>query len=145
MHASYSDITSRIKESPKWHDSDGVPRYADFHPEHSPNIYADQVVLLRIRCQDCGRPMKVELNSCSMDLVRGHSKLRERVTGRTIHYGDPPIHNEQDGTFCHAGCTMNSIPERVLEFWQKDGFDWRRVPELEIEIPCEWAEGGDDA
>ena len=135
MHASYSDITSRIKESPTWHDSNGVPRYGEFAPDNSPNIYADQVVLLRIRCQDCGRPMKVELNSCSMDLVRGHSKLRERVTEQTIHYGDPPTHDNNYGEWCAAGATMNCEDISVLQVWLRPDFGtWTRHPELEGEI-----------
>jgi len=33
MKAYFEDIMKRIKEKPKWFDSNGVPRYDDFKPE----------------------------------------------------------------------------------------------------------------
>jgi len=138
VHADYADITSRIVESPTWYDEHGVPRYGAYGPDASPNIYADQVAFLRIRCQDCGRQFVVEMSGGNWDRIRNRPLLDERVRDGSIHYGDPPRHDCRG-----AGDTMNSIPERVLEFWKQTHalVEWERVPELEVEIKYEWAEG----
>ena len=116
MHSNYEDIKSRIKELPKWYDSNGVPRYGEFHPDLCPNIYSNAVVLLRIACQDCHREFDVEMHSDCFSPIKNPKKL---------HYGDPPIHD-------YVGDTMNCDDLEVLQVWQKkDIGDWVRRPELE--------------
>lgn len=134
MHHHYGDILERIAEPPSWWDENGTPRYGEFSPCSSPNIYADQVVLLQIRCQECGDQFRVEMNCGAMDRAYKRPTLEERVRDGSIHYGDPPAHG------C-IGDTMNSIPERVLEFWsQPDPLkDWTRAANLEVDIACKWA------
>ena len=119
MLTDYKDITSRIAEKPKWYDSNGVPRYNDFHPKDVPNIYAREAVLFRIDCQACGQQFKVALQAESMD-----DPLAPSVALGQLMYLDPPH---------HGGCvgeTMMSESRRTLEFWRNDR-DWVRVPELE--------------
>ena len=41
MKPSYEDIKKRIDEEPKWYDHHGVPRYEEFNPELTSNIYAE--------------------------------------------------------------------------------------------------------
>ena len=115
MNANYEDIISRIAESPRWYDANGTPRYDDFHPRYCPNIYSDQVILLRIACQACGEEFDVEM----------HAGFFEELNPRKVHYGDPPRHD------C-MGDTMNCEDLEVLQVWQRVGFDeWKRYPELE--------------
>ena len=137
MHHHYADIRERLGP-PIWWDENAVPRYCDFAPNASANIYAQQILLLLIECQNCGAEFKVCMSSDLMDLPHG---LAYAVESDEIHYGDPP-----NAGCCGAGSTMNSVPRRVLEFWDKydaDGdflWDARRRPELECEIGCDWAD-----
>lgn len=129
MKAKYEDIRKRIKEEPKWYDENGVPRYDPFHPDLSPNIYAEEVVLLEIKCQACGKKFLVEMNWGNVyDYIEKIPTLEEQVRKKNIHYGDPPRHE------CPCGDTMNCIDLRVVQFWKKDKWDWKRMPELEIPI-----------
>lgn len=157
MNHHYSDITDKLGE-PKWWDEHAVPRYRDFAPGEVANIYASQVVLLRIACQNCGREFLVAMSCTAYDaygwiadrdwrhtsgepLTAVHGELplgslSGLVEADEIHYGDPP-----HAGCCPAGPTMNSVPREVVEFWERDPFDWTRRPELERAIRCDWAEG----
>lgn len=115
MKSNYRDIRDRIPEEPEWYDQNGVPRYGKFDPALCPNIYSNQVFLLKIACQDCHREFRVEMHSDWYDVVRHPSKL---------HYGDPPIHE------C-VGDTMNCVDLEVLQVWRRLDHKWERVPELE--------------
>jgi hypothetical protein len=118
MHGNYEDITSRILEAPVWYDQNGAPRFAPFHPNLCPNIYAHRVVLLRIACQECHREFLVEMHN---DIWGGDFHPNK------LHYGDPPFHAE-----CHAGSTMNCEDLEVLEVWEKPSLHaWKRRPDLE--------------
>ena len=59
MKNNYSDITSRIAQEPDWYDENGTPRYGEFHPKQLPDIYANEAVLYKISCQNCGTQFKV--------------------------------------------------------------------------------------
>ena len=119
MKHDYPDITSRISETPLWYDSNGVPRYAPFSPRLCPNIYANDVVLMRIICQDCGRSFDVEMHGDSFHPIGELSEL---------HYGDPPCHG------C-VGDSMNCIDIAIVESWQNERFDWVRHKEQEVLFP----------
>ncbi len=132
MLESYADIRRRIPEPPKWFDRYGVPRYGDFHPNLSPNVYADEVLLYEIACQSCGTRFLVEQNWSRHDLVsivRGtpNPSLADRIRQKAIHYGDPPCWE------CAAGATMNCVDLKTVQFWTRQNSlrDWVRMPELE--------------
>lgn len=146
MLASFMDIKTRIKEAPKWFDSNGVPRYGKFHPDLCPNIYADEMVLLEIACQDCGRRFLVEMNWDKFgSFLRGGkipsfrkrlmewkklSDEKKKEEWSPIHYGDPPIHG------C-VGDTMNVYDLRLVQLWARSKkFPWTmtRRRRLEIEL-----------
>jgi hypothetical protein len=145
MNHHYKDIRDRIAEPPQWFDENAVPRYCPFAPNETANIYAQQIVLLRIRCQNCGRPFDVCMSWCETDTILGRavSSLEEQVRERVIHYGDPP-----NTECCPSGPTMNSEPDRVLQFWRHAGWraedgsvpasPWVRVPALEVDVEPEW-------
>lgn len=116
MHASYQDITSRIPEAPQWWDANGTPRYGAFTAHLCPDIYAQQVVLLEIACQDCQRHF----------LVAMHGSLWHNLPHpQTLHYGDPPSHG------C-VGDTMNCEDLAVREVWVRlFPTGWERRPALE--------------
>lgn len=125
MNHHYRDIRDRLG-APAWWDDAAVPRYCDFSPHETNDIYARQAVLMEIACQDCGTRFLVALTV---------GPLSDLITDiDTLHYGDPP-----NAGCCPAGPTMNSVPVRVVEFWQRDSIDWERRPELEREIACDWA------
>lgn len=150
MNAYYQDIRSRIKEEPTWYDANGVPRYGPFNPDMSPNIYATEVILMEISCQDCSQKFLVEMNWSSMSQM--FDRHAEPFFGRMkhwlndkdkhehfppIHYGDPPAHG------C-VGDTMNCWDLRIVEFWQKgdyrnvgEMFRWKRISEYEVELEKE--------
>lgn len=145
MNAYYEDIRKRINEEPKWYDCHGVPRYDTFHPSLSPNIYAEEIVLLEISCQDCRRKFLVEMNWSIMEQVfNRHSESFSTVMKLWMeskdknkrwppfHYGDPPAHG------C-VGDTMNCYDLRIVEFWVKNttGFDKVRKTEWEVELEKE--------
>lgn len=125
MHADYADIRARISETPAWYDENGVPRYGPFTPKASPDIYARLVVLLEIECQQCGERFMVQMSGRNYPPA-----IAEKYGGNldlgTIHYGDPPRHDDP------AGNTMNVWDLRLVEVWMKDeNFDWTRHPEME--------------
>ncbi len=107
MLADYDDIRKRIKEEPIWYDTNGVPRYDKFEPMLCSNIYATEIVLLKIACQSCGQKFLVEMHYSMMDRVNGIKPLSKKL--RNLHYGDPPIHG------C-CGDTMNCDDIRIVEF-----------------------------
>lgn len=118
MHEGYEDILSRITEKPKWWDANAVPRYDEFHPRYCPDIYSNQVILLRIACQDCGQQFDVEM----------HAGFFETLNPPKLHYGDPPRHDCPG-----AGETMNCEDLAVLYVWHRPhaAEGWVRHPELE--------------
>lgn len=156
MNHHYQDIRTRIADPPKWWDEHAVPRYCEFAPDETADIYAQQVALVEIACQECDQRFLVcfSWGGMTREFHRQEPLTAEDV--KQLHYGDPP--NACDD--CMAGATMNSVPLRVVEFWRRGGeeftapdarfpgtrvclpgyFDWRRLPELEVAIDCEWAE-----
>jgi len=146
MLESYLDITTRINEEPKWHDSNGVPRYDKFHPNYCPDIYADEVILLKIACQGCGMKFLVEMHFNKLWAIiqgRKSESFSERIKKWNkqnrkewppIHYGDPPRHD------C-IGDTMNVYDLRIIEFWHRPRHEkdknwerWKRDSQYEIEL-----------
>jgi len=150
MNNRYADILDIIPDEPKWWDEHAVPRYCDFSPRENANIYADEVVLMLIQCQDCEKEYKVCLSLSTMgrfnraDPEKPYPSLAERIETREIHYGDPP---NNCGEGCCAGATMSSVPVRVLEFWRRPekGCNKERVPELERDVWPDWMTDEDDA
>jgi len=164
VRASYDDIRAiaeKAGQKPRWWDAHGVPRYVDHHPDHAPDIYASEVVLLRIACQLCKTPQLVQMTWSNMQSIDvriyaewaalsngapkpdvGLPSLAEDIRTATIHYGDPPYH-EIDGEFCHAGCTMNCDDLSVVEYWIKSEetkWEWKRDESLEVTLPTEATE-----
>jgi hypothetical protein len=127
MKNKFSDILQRISEAPTWWDSNGTPRFGEFHPESCPNVYATEVALLRIACQGCGRLFDVELHA---DPYLG-KRLSDSPT--EIYYNDPP-----NVGCCLVGPTMSSISLHVVQFWKRNRTSgaWFRVHEHE-NIPIE--------
>lgn len=156
MRYHYADIRERIAEQPKWWDEHGVPRYCEFAPNRTANIYADEAALIEIECQHCGASFLVAWTGERIT----HGVNQDGTTWvkdsppfdpQTYEYGDPP-----NAGCCDIGACMSSIPRRVVEFWRRhhkectkpdpsgrgrvctDGyFDWRHIPELEVVITDE--------
>lgn len=135
MLESYLDIRKRIPEPPKWFDAHGVPRYGDFHPSLSVNVYASEVLLYEIACQSCLRRFLVEENWSHLSIndimaKRKTPPLSERVVRAEIHYGDPPCFGDEG---CCAGATMNCLDVKTVQFWSRvnDQREWSRVTALE--------------
>jgi hypothetical protein len=130
----YNDITSRIDSPPKWYDENGVPRYCDFAPDQTADIYVDEAALVEIGCQNCGREFLVAFSRKRADLGRlmrnqPYVTLAADIRANRVHYGDPP-----NAGCCPSGPTMNCDDRRVIEYWRRDGFDWTRDPSLEISL-----------
>lgn len=128
----YEDILKLTKKKPSWFDEHGVPRFCRFHPNKVNDIYASEVVLMRIECQSCRHRFRVAL---SWYRLSGERSLTEWGPNN-LCYGDPP-----NIWCCSSGPSMNSVPKRILQFWRKDKtteYKWERAPELEVAIDCGW-------
>ena len=133
MNQEYADLISRLGP-PLWWDEYSVPRYVSFAPSMCNNIYADEACLLKIACQNCGQTFLVAMSWSRMDgMLRDRPRLSETIRAGWIHWGDPPYHEDP------AGNTENCEDLRVMEFWQKERFDWERMPELEIVLQDHWS------
>lgn len=147
MHIHYKDILERIQEEPTWWDNNGCPRYGEFNPMLAPNVYAIEVLLLLISCQNCRKRFKVEMHFDMLDqfnLIKDPivkvPTLKDCIEAKErIHYGDPPFHN------C-VGDSMNCYDLKVLEFWRSGDMKTEprfvRVPELEVELEGETEDNG---
>lgn len=135
MNHYYADIIEKLGE-PAWWDENAVPRYCEFSPDQRSDVYADEVVLLEIRCQNCNASFCVAMSTRQIDrMIKKVLLLSSEIEGNTIHYGDPP-----NNGCCPAGPTMNSVPVKVLQYWKRDeSFDWQRSAAFEVEIKCDWA------
>ena len=129
MHAFYEDIFLLTTQKPVWFDENAVPRFCDFEPGRVANIYADEVVLAEIACQNCERKFKVAFSFNKFWSVKSQSKsIQEEIEARSLHYGDPP-----NVGCCGSGPTMNSEMIQVVEYWwRNEKFEWVRKPELEV-------------
>jgi hypothetical protein len=131
MWRCYHDILDTLGE-PQWFDEAAVPRYCPFAPDQVANIYAEEACLVQIACQACHRKFRVAFSYSHADRVMNPCcrRLSEQIRQPHgfLHYGDPP-----NVECCACGPTMNSEPERVLEFWIHDRktWTWERHPELE--------------
>jgi hypothetical protein len=121
MRRKYTDITSRITENPLWWDFYGVPRYEPFTYQMSSDVYADEVLLLKIACQACATEFNVEVSRCKYEKL---PKLADNI--KDVFYGDPP-----NTSCCQVGPTMSSISLYIIEFWERDNLKWRRRTDLE--------------
>ena len=138
MLADYSDILALTDREPMWYDSNGTPRYAPFHPDLCPNIYAREVVLVKIQCQACSKPFLVEMHWHPFRSERPSiSDALDKGNLGYLEYGDPPRHgHEPDGNIsCYAGDTMLSEEVEIVEFWQQKR-KWKRRKKYEISLRC---------
>lgn len=136
MKSNYEDILSLTNKKPLWYDQNGCPRFVEFHPSLSPNIYASNVVLLEIACQACDHTFYVEMNCSTFDgdnfAERCWRFLKDKKypMWSPLHYGDPPIHG------C-VGDTENCNDLQILQFWKKDynrGLDDKWVRDTQYEF-----------
>ena len=144
MNNHYEDIRNLIDRDPIWFDENAVPRYCRFSPREVACIYADEIVLALIRCQNCQREFHVAFSSSKAKRVRSfimetdcvekmtlelldRYRLANAVKLRTLHYGDPP-----NVSCCPAGPSMNSEMIRVVQFWKSFRLEWKRVHALEV-------------
>lgn len=139
MNCSYRDIRSRIPEPAQWWDEHAVPRYVPFAPKETANIYARQCALVEIACQSCGGLFHVAFSQATPFnpwTGKAYPTLADSVRDGSIHYyGDPP-----NVGCCAGGPTMSSEPRRVLEFWFRQDWDWKRDPSLEIALTTPWVD-----
>lgn len=152
MHHCYDDILSRIPEEPIWFDEHAVPRYCEFDPKRVANAYADEVALVEVTCQSCGRLFHVAFAACAGVTVSREEwpsgPIATAIREKTLHYGDPP-----NVWCCHAGPSMNSEPRKVVQYWRqgnpayvrtegpwrqivdpKTYFTWTRYSSFEVDI-----------
>jgi hypothetical protein len=135
VNHSFDDIRSRITEPPTWWDSNGTPRWGVFEPKQCPSIYAKEVVLVEVQCQSCAQSFHVEMHTDLTDLYCANTTLADRIRNKIVHYGDPPFHcDPSDPSYGCTGNSMNVYDVRVLEYWGRQGREWVRNRDLEIEI-----------
>lgn len=155
MNASYKDITERLG-LPLWYDALGYPRYCEFSPKQTSNIYSNLVFLTEIACQECGKRFDVassfdvwdvrsSLLQGKFDEIFKQLEPKEQIYNNywvkvleglskdefiaLLHYGDPPRHDDEG--MCTAGDTMNCVDVKVKECWIRESCDFIRHPEFE--------------
>jgi hypothetical protein len=137
MHHHYEDIRDRISDPPVWYDENAVPRYCNFAPSEVADIYAAEVALVEIACQNCEKPFLVAFSrSISWRImiisgIRGMTvrDIADLIRDKSLHYGDPPNFG-----CCAAGPAMNCNDIRVVEYWRRKHMDWERDHLLEIPL-----------
>lgn len=138
MKQPYYDILELTEKEPLWHDEHGVPRFAPFAPELVSDIYAEEVALLDLQCQSCGRHMQCAVSWSQLSAIADRqdpekATLARRLRSGMADYGDPPCWHKGESQ-C-SGSTMTAIEYRVLQFWRRDKTtNWVRVTELEIDL-----------
>ncbi len=126
----YFDILAKIDEPPSWFDEQAVPRFIAFSPNYIVHNDVSECALLLIRCQSCSASFHVAMGAGMWSDTLGRRPLANEIAANEIHYGDPP-----NIGCCAAGPTMNSIPVRILEYWNREWLkDWERDPALEVDI-----------
>lgn len=151
MYQPYFDITEKLGV-PLWWDENGVPRYKEFHPSMSADIYADFVALQEIHCQSCGERFECcaswsLVKACSTGAPQERLDLVWDETGKKatpksglpsvdgpgfVCFGDAPWHGTQQ---C-SGTTMTTHTSKVLQFWKRASMEWVRDSAYELA----WAE-----
>lgn len=142
MYPTYSDIRDKLG-TPTFHDSNGVPRYEDFHPDML-GIYDHWAVLYHIQCQSCEQNFpcavgmywgdvycksKPEVRQAMLTMDRSDPMQALKLMPR---WGDAPWHELDDGLMC-SGVTMCTSVHEVLEVWHRADGDWQRI-EISDEI-----------
>jgi hypothetical protein len=139
MKPTYIDILNNVNKPPVWYDENGAPRYEPFRPEITSNPSSSEIMLIEIKCQECGRKFIVE---CTHS--RYHFLIKRPVTvpiklfseelannpKYLPSYGDPPFHSKyDDSNSCHAGSTMTSISIRIIELWKynEKSYKWEKM------------------
>lgn len=140
MKQDFADIRQAIIRPPQWFDENGTPRYLPHHPDLCPDIYADEIALLLISCQSCGRQFPVQMSTSPIERAERHlmqSRFSDSIRfwrsmrGKTkawypLHYGDPPAHS------C-VGSTMDCEYIAVVQLWHRnEKHAWVRLPEYEV-------------
>ena len=117
----YREILEKFAPvEPLWFSEHGVPRWVEFKPWEVDDIYATEVCLALICCQNCAKEFKVAFSIDQWEVeMRGHPSLSADIDKRILHYGDVPNVN-----CCGVGHTMNSVMVRILEYWERD---WKRA------------------
>ena len=138
MNNNYIDIRSKINEEPQWYDEHAVPRYCEFTPNEAANIYASEVALVLIKCQNCGKQFKVAFSRSKFGIKemlwenfyhKPRPTIKEQIINKTLHYGDPP-----NTDCCPAGVTEGCIDISVLEYYNKVDMEWVREKDLDIDL-----------
>jgi hypothetical protein len=125
MWNTYDDIRSKIAMEPTWYDEHSVPRYCDFAPERTANIYTDEAALVLIACQSCTQHFRVAMTY----RPERPSSIAEAIKLKVLEYGDPP-----NTGCCESGASMTSQAMMVLEYWKRDNFEWKRDSSFEVEV-----------
>lgn len=111
---------------PDWWDENGCPRYVLFNPKYC-NPYANEAALLDVECQSCRALFVVGVSSDSQTHSQ-RSTLSQMIFAKyPFIYGDPPY-----VTYCcDVGQNQCTRTIRVVQFWQKYEYEWKRVHEYE--------------
>ena len=124
MQVRYDDILKRIPEAPLWW-LDGVPRYDPFNRNLMPSNR--EIALVRSACSMCGTIFDV-------GVYRPRDSHFPSLRAEMEHYGEILLGDPPAVFCCPSGYATTSSALEVLEFWERDGTNWRRVPELECKL-----------
>lgn len=129
MNHYYKDILEKIDEEPQWFDEHAVPRFCPYSPDEVADIYADEVAFFEIACQNCGYRFIVAAssNKTHRQLIELDSGIKQDSIKEIIDkYGEVFWHDPPNIRCCGPGPTMTSDFIKILEYWHRDGFDWKK-------------------
>jgi hypothetical protein len=118
---SYDDLYDLAQREPLWWDEHRVPRFAPFHPTDVNNIYATEVALCEISCQECSRKFLVAESTYMMDLYE--EALRYIVACALCDKNIKTIDKEELNQKVIEECNNREMSKRLQDGWVITGGD----------------------
>jgi len=138
MYPVYRDIREKLG-TPMWHDSNGVPRYAEFHPKYL-GVYDYYAAHFLVQCQSCLQTFPCATGSQNYRFHNNEVVMIDDIFAfleQYVSWGDAPWHD--DDSQC-AGTTMSSSVVKLLSVWERKNSDWEplEITQKMTDLVTEW-------
>ena len=125
MYPVYKDIREKLG-IPIWHDSNGVPRYAEFHPRLL-GVYDEYAALFLVECQSCRQVFPCAVGVAKCTLRDREIKRLDNVYDfiqKHVFWGDAPYHDYPQQC---AGTTMSTSIVKLISVWERHSGEWEKI------------------
>lgn len=137
MYPVYRDIREKLG-TPLWHDSHGVPRYAEFHPKFL-GIYDDYAALFYVQCQACSQLFPCASGTPKYQFTKTPHVIEniENFLDEYVGWGDAPWHDEDKQC---SGTTMSTSIVKLLSVWERISGEWvqREITQSMTDLVTDW-------